>query len=528
MLLILSVSLLPLPVRGAGNGAGTLSSRLDTLIKYKLPAGSNVGISVYDLTAGKPLYGYQADKLSRPASTMKLLTTITAISRPEADEPFRTEVWYKGVIEADTLKGDIYVVGGYDPEFDEEALDSLVAAVARLPFSVIRGKVYGDVSMKDSLYWGSGWLWDDTPYSFQPYLSPLMLNKGVVKVTATPGGRGDSARLECTPVSSYYTLTNKTRSRTPSAGRFRVSRDWLTNGNHLTVTGNVDARRMGTVNLFSSQDFFMHTFVERLHAKGIRFVHRMGTAFSADCPSSRPAACSSRPAECLLRSSDCSLHPSEHSSCSSERPSRLAACLYGFAEFRRDSLSVQVAVHETPVQEVVKQMMKESDNLNAEAMLCRLGMQSSGKKRVSAEEGLSAIRLLIKKLGHDPGRYNLADGCGLSNYNYISPELLVSFLRYAYSRTDVFQKLYKALPIGGVDGTLQFRMKRGTPSHGNVHAKTGSFTAVNCLAGYLKARNGHWIAFAIMNQNVLSGREARAFQDAVCNEVVNHSSLELR
>jgi D-alanyl-D-alanine carboxypeptidase len=48
---------------------------------------------------------------------MKLLTTITALARPDADEPFKTEVWYQGVIERDTLKGDIYVVGGYDPEF---------------------------------------------------------------------------------------------------------------------------------------------------------------------------------------------------------------------------------------------------------------------------------------------------------------------------------------------------------------------------------------------------------------------------
>ena len=126
-----------------------LSARIDALIEHKLPAGSNVAISVYDLTAGKPLYGYQADKLSRPASTMKLLTTITALSRPEADEPFRTEVWYQGTIERDTLQGDMYVIGGYDPEFDEEALDSLVATVARFPFSVIKGKVYGDVSMKN-------------------------------------------------------------------------------------------------------------------------------------------------------------------------------------------------------------------------------------------------------------------------------------------------------------------------------------------------------------------------------------------
>ena len=93
-------------------------------------------------------------------------------------------------------------------------------------------------------------------------------------------------------------------------------------------------------------------------------------------------------------------------------------------------------------------------------------------------------------------------------------------MRHAYSRTDVFQKLYKALPVGGVDGTLKNRMQRGTRSYKNVHAKTGSFTAINCLAGYLRADNGHEIAFAIMNQNALSGREARAFQDAVCEEII--------
>lgn len=465
--ILCSVFLLPLSAQGVAKQVDSLYSRLDTLIKYKLPEGSNVGIAVYDLTANTPLYTYQAEKLSRPASTMKLLTTITALARPEGDEPFRTEVWYNGVIERDTLRGDIYVVGGFDPEFDDEALDSIVSAVVSFPFSVVQGRIYGDVSLKDSLYWGSGWLWDDTPYSFQPYLSPLMLDKGVVSVTAFPGVRGDTARLEANPISSYYTLTNATKSRTPSAGRFRVSRDWLENGNNVVVTGSVDSKRTGTVNIYSSQDFFMHTFVGRLQAKGVR---------------------------CLSG--------------------------YAFNEFQKENSSVRMAVHATPMQTVVNQLMKESDNLNAEAVLCRLGAQSTGKKHISAEDGLAAIRVLIKELGYNPEKYNLADGCGLSNYNYISPELLVAFLRYAYSRTDVFQKLYKALPVGGIDGTLKNRMKKGTASFRNVHAKTGSFTAINCLAGYLKANNGHQIAFAVMNQNALSGKEARDFQDAVCEEIM--------
>ena len=51
-----------------------LAARLDTLVKESLPQGSHVGIAIYDLTAGQPVYEYQADRLSRPASTMTLLT----------------------------------------------------------------------------------------------------------------------------------------------------------------------------------------------------------------------------------------------------------------------------------------------------------------------------------------------------------------------------------------------------------------------------------------------------------------------
>lgn len=410
--LVLSLLFIPVTVWGQNTAAKGLSSRLDTLIKYQLPVGSNVGISIYDLTDGKSLYTYQADKLSRPASTMKLLTTITALSHPDADDPFKTEVWYQGVIEQDTLKGDLYVVGGYDPEFDDEALDSLVNAVSRFPFSVISGHVYGDVSMKDSIYWGSGWAWDDTPASYQPYLSPLMLNKGLVTVTASPGERGHLASLDCVPASSYYTVTNETKSRTPAAGRFGVSRDWLQNGNNIVVKGNVEGKRTGMVNIYSSRDFFMHTFLERLQAKGIQ------------CPVN-----------------------------------------YAFNELQKDSLSVQIALFETAIQDVINQIMKESDNLNAEALLCRLGAQATGKKHISDEDGLSVIRKQIKALGEDPDYYKLADGCGLSNYNYISPNLLIAFLKFAYSRTDVFQKLYKALPIGGVDGTLKYRMKQIGRAH---------------------------------------------------------------
>ena len=461
LLVTLSVCLLPL-------WAQRDFSEIDSLIRKMLPEASEVGISVYDLTAKKPLYNYRAEKLSRPASTMKLLTAITALSRPDANEPFRTEVWHDGVIEHDTLQGNLYVVGGFDPEFDSQAMDSLIAEVITFPFSVINGQVYGDVSMKDSLYWGHGWAWDDTPAGYQPYLSPLMFCKGTVQISVVPSTvQGDTASVSCRPVSSYYTLANRTKTRTSSAGKFSFTRDWLTNGNNLVVSGNVASIRKDNVNIYDSPAFFMHTFLERLHAKGIT------------TPQS-----------------------------------------YAFAELPRDSVQVErMAGWNTSVQKVLNQLMKESDNLNAEAFLCRLGAQATGKKLVAAEDGIVEIMKLIRRLGHDPKDYKIADGCGLSNYNYLSPALLVDFLKYAYSRTGIFQRLYKSLPVGGVDGTLKNRMK-GAPVFRNVHAKTGSFTAINALAGYLRMKDGHEAAFAIMNQNVLSAAKARAFQDKVCEVIV--------
>ncbi|MEG1563536.1 MAG: D-alanyl-D-alanine carboxypeptidase/D-alanyl-D-alanine-endopeptidase [Bacteroides sp.] len=444
-------------------GQANFSSSLDSLIAKWLPAGSDVGISVYDLTKQQSIYTYRDRQLSRPASTLKLLTTITALSRPDAEKPFCTEVWYKGVIAHDTLQGDLYVIGGFDPEFDEKEMTALVKDVSALRFSVIKGRVYGDVSMKDSLYFGNGWMWDDMPFAYQPYLSPLMFAKGSITVIATPATkRGEAAHLHLKPVSSYYTVTNKTQTRTPAAGKFFLTREWLKEKNRIIVGGNVEHRNREQVNVHSSQNFFLHTFLEQLRSEGIEVTDG-----------------------------------------------------YAFADFQKDSASVFLTRWETPMQTVVQEMLKKSDNLNAEAVLYRIGAQASGKKRVSATEGITEIQKLASQLGHNPDEYNLADGCGLSNYDYLSPAMLVDFLKYAYSRTDIFRKLYKALPIAGVDGTLRNRMK-GTKAYKKVYAKTGSYTAINALAGYLKAANGHDVAFAILHQNVLSEEKARELQDNVC------------
>ena len=377
-----------------------------------------------------------------------------------------TRLQYTGKIENDTLKGNLYLIGGFDPEFMDDDLDSLVDVIAQSGIRYIADTLAADVSMMDSVYWGNGWSWDDVPDSFQPYMSPLMLNRGCVDVTVIPTVNDSLPAIECVPASDYYQVDNDGITNNPQAGNLRITRNWLHNGNLIHVTGNVAKKTTRTLSIYTSKDFFFHTFISRLKAKGIE----ANTTAFADCP-------------------------------------------------ENDSLTVVSPLFtlQRPIGEVLTQMMKESDNLCAESMFYHMARHHTQQKRVKDNDGSDAINHFIKEsLGLNPDYYNIIDGSGVSLYNYISPRLLLEYLKYAYYHAEIFQPFYEALPIAGVDGTLQSRMKK-SKAYRNVHAKTGTVTGVSSLAGYAKAPNGHQLAFAIINQNVMKSRLSRAFQDKVCD-----------
>ena len=445
--------------------AQSLAQRLDSLLNNPLLKTSEVGITVFDLTEGKSLYRYQDENLYRPASTEKVITSVTALAQLGTTYTMDTQLQYTGTIENDTLKGNLYLIGGFDPEFMEADLDSLVDAVAQSGIRYISDTLVADVSMMDSIYWGPGWSWDDVPNSFQPYLSPLMLNRGCVDVTVTPTIKDSLPQITCSPTSDYYQVSNQAISRNPMVSKLKITRNWLHGGNQIQVSGNVSRTTTETQSIYDSKAFFFHTFTSRLKERGITI---SATAY-ADCP------------------------------------------------IPNDSLTVTpLYVHRRPISQVLKQALKESDNLCAEAMFHHLAKQYAFHNRVSFEDGTDAINDFMKKnLGFNPEHYRIADGSGVSLYNYVSPRLLLEYLKYAYYHPDIFHPFYESLPIAGIDGTLQYRMKK-TPAYRKVHAKTGSVTGVSSLAGYAKAANGHQLAFVIINQNVMKLRQARAFQDRIC------------
>lgn len=442
--------------------AQTMAERLDALLNEEVLKTSEVGLTVFDLTTGESLYRYQDEKLYRPASTEKVITSVTALVQLGTNYTMDTHLWHNGRIENDTLKGNLYLIGGFDPELMEVHLDSLVEAVVQSGIRYIADTLVADVSMTDSVYWGPGWSWDDAPYAFQPYLSPLMLNRGCVEVTVIPAQPDSLPIVECVPVSGYYQIKNEAVSRNPQAGKLKITRNWMEHGNVIAISGNVHKKTTSLLSVYPSQDFFLHTFIERLRTRGVE----VGQSIYSVCP--------------------------------------------------KDSVLPIFTLHR-PLQEVLKQALKESDNLCAESMFYHLALQDTLLRGITAEDGTNAIYAFMKKtLGFNPENYKIVDGSGVSLYNYVSPRLLLEYLKYAYYHREVFLPFYEALPIAGIDGTLKYRMKK-TPAYRNVRAKTGSVTGVSSLAGYAKAANGHQLAFVIINQNVMKLGKARAFQDKVCS-----------
>lgn len=175
-----------------------------------------------------------------------------------------------------------------------------------------------------------------------------------------------------------------------------------------------------------------------------------------------------------------------------------------------------------PVWALVQHMDKVSDNLYAETLLSQLGAGAPDARAA----GLAAEEAMLARAGWATGSYRIEDGSGLSRYDEVTPDQLVSLLAYARQLPE-FPELFAALPVAGVDGTMGDRLV-GTPLAGKLHAKTGTMSGVSSLAGYLdlpgrepaRSRPEDELAIAIMIDGYVgSATGSRALEDALVEAV---------
>jgi D-alanyl-D-alanine carboxypeptidase/D-alanyl-D-alanine-endopeptidase (penicillin-binding protein 4) len=91
------------------------------------------------------------------------------------------------------------------------------------------------------------------------------------------------------------------------------------------------------------------------------------------------------------------------------------------------------------------------------------------------------------------------DGSGLSRHDLITPRAVVTLLKYAQGQS-WFAPYYASLPVVGIDGSLQDRLK-GTVAAGRIHAKTGSVEHVRTLSGFAETPSGRKLIFSFLSNN---------------------------
>ncbi len=434
---------------------------IDRIVSDSTFIPARASILVESLDAGDLLYERDSKLLMRPASNTKLLSSAAAIALLGADFQFRTAVMADTPVTDGVATGNLYIKGYGNPDLTSADLDSIAQLIARSGIHTIQGDVIAETSYFDSIYWGHGWQWDDEPWEYAAFISPLSVNDNCVRVTVTPGtAAGDTVVVSLHPATEYVKLINRAVSVADTAvNPLRVSRSFvMQRENVIAVDGEMVAGKMPreiALSVWKPELYAATLLKEALVRQGVA-VH--GTVRSASTPEG----------------------------------------------------THELVVHRRGLDSMVVNLNKISDNLAAENTLKTIGAERRGAPG-SALSGLYEMRAFLSTIGIDTTRFQIVDGSGLSYYNLLSADMLVQLLRAMAQRPEWFPLYYASLPIAGVDGTLRTRM-RGTLAENNLRAKTGSIGGVSTLSGYVTTRDGERLVFSILMQNFIGGN--RAYRDA--------------
>jgi D-alanyl-D-alanine carboxypeptidase/D-alanyl-D-alanine-endopeptidase (penicillin-binding protein 4) len=164
-------------------------------------------------------------------------------------------------------------------------------------------------------------------------------------------------------------------------------------------------------------------------------------------------------------------------------------------------------VYSDPLPEVLAEMNRESDNFVAELMLKALGAEVAGVGTSTA--GARVVMRALTEAGVPMHGVRVVDGSGLSRSDRITARALAAMLVVSWTDPDLRDAVWHALPIAGVNGTLEHRLRR-RPARGTVRAKTGTTNVASALSGYVRDR---YVFAVVQNGFPVSTFWARTAQD---------------
>ena len=430
-----------------------VSQTLKVFTQKENLAHAGIGFKAVDLTTGKTVASYNASMALTPASTIKIVTTSTALEVLGSNYFYSTSLFYDGVVEDSVLKGNLYIEGSGDPSLGSEFSDKGKEAFMDAFLQGIKDKgiksIEGNVIVLDQLFGYDGvspkYLWEDLGNYYAPGAYGISIFDNMYRIylqSFAPGSETNVLYME--PEIEAIQFTNEI-----TAGD--------TNSDNSAIFGvpfSYNRRLYGTIppnkasfavrgdipdpGLFLAQYFASSLQEQGIEVKGEASTYRINPQ-----------------------------KPQGETEIAINKSNRLA------------SLARIVNVR--------------SNNHYAEHLYKTLQLT----KEID-------IPVYWKDKGLDSSALFMFDGSGISPANAVSAEFLTDILIYMNKKSSQSEAFYKSLPIAGREGTVASFLK-GTPLAGKAHVKSGSITNVQSYAGYIE-KDGKRYAFAIIINNFTGKR----------------------
>ncbi len=449
-------------------GQINLQQTIEELVGYEPMKYGSLSICVLDVETGEVIAQHNPNMSLVPASTMKAVTTATALSLLGHSYTYKTYLEYDGKIKDGELKGNIYITGTGDPTLGSPFLQTtpntdavmakFVESIQNSGIKKLDGNIIGDASYFGTAMPAPDWQWNDIGNYYGAGASGLNINENLyyltfqqkTKLGATPNV------VEVKPQMPYLVFINELKSDKKGTGdnayifgapysSTRYIRGTIPVGkNRFTIKGAIP----------DPPQYAAYSLLQKMEQSGIATPKMAKNIF----------------------------------------------------EYRREGADKRLqrsrllTLTSPPLSEIAQRTNEKSINLYAEAMLKTMGKRKKGEG--STEKGVEAVKEFWTQRGMDMEGFFMEDGSGLSPRNGVTSYQMSQIMRKTAKDKGIFNHFYESLSIGGRTGTARNMFKK-TKAAGNIRLKSGSMRRVRAYTGYATTQSGKLVAFTIIANNFM-------------------------
>lgn len=423
--------------------AQTLASKLESAYTKFAEAAqlkyATVSFSAVDNRTGKTIFSKNENVGLAPASTLKVITSATALDLLGQDFTFKTELFYTGEIENGTLNGNLIIAGSGDPGLGSDRWDKTqkVQIFNKILFSLqqkgihkINGEVIASISNWDTASLPVGWIWQDMGNYYGAATSQLCWGENAFYLNFIPS-KTIGSPVKINQKDTVYPFLDIT--------------------NELTTSGYGTGDNVYAYSApYSNQVFLRGTY-------GADLKKPVGLSLP------NPALAMAYDVAGFLKNSG---YKTEKFSAQTE--------VITYPKIER-----LLTITSPPLSEIVYWLNQKSINLYAEQLLRVLGEKFG--KNASIDEGIKVINDYWEKKGIDPNALRILDGSGLSPSDRVTTATMVKVLSHAKNQA-WFNTYLKSIPL-----------------HNNQKMKSGTIADVLAYSGFAGAENE--ISFSLIVNN---------------------------